>query len=131
MPDFSNAKKGDKVYSLSYGKGKITYIYPLGDLEVMFYDKEGTDFSQSFTKEGKEWENSPCPVLFWEKPIISYPPMPKRKEKRKEIGFAYVLNDQKNHITIGTVYKEKHLLFEGIKHEFPIGKVIINWEENQ
>lgn len=74
--DFSKAKVGDKVFSLLYGWGTITYTnfdctYPI------------TAGRSAYTLDGKFLDLPDSKqVLFWGEPSIVAPPMPPRKVKK-------------------------------------------------
>jgi hypothetical protein len=79
MPNFSNARVGDKVYSLEWGECEIIKIkddsYPI----VVGVDGEVVE---TYTIKGFRLENHTLPSLFWSKPAISDPPPPRRMVKK-------------------------------------------------
>lgn len=64
MAYFSNAKKGDKVYGLIFGKGKIINIFPDSYYSVMVEFKNG--YEVPYTDEGiPGWGNFKKQTLFY------------------------------------------------------------------
>jgi hypothetical protein len=64
MAYFSNAKKGDKVYGLIFGKGKIVNIFPDSYYSVMVEFKNG--YEVPYTDEGiPGWGNFKKQTLFY------------------------------------------------------------------
>ena len=77
MPQFDDAKVGDKVWSVANGWGKITGVdnsdnYPI---EVT-YDNENW---ASYKSDGREFSSEPNPTLFWDEVKIVPPERPKEK----------------------------------------------------
>jgi hypothetical protein len=80
-PTFVDAKVGDKVYSLRYGEGIIEGFYPYDTVRpfrVMF-TKGGC---VAYGIDGRLSKLDITPDLYWAKPEIIAPPMPKRKVKK-------------------------------------------------
>lgn len=82
---FRDAKVGNEVYDICWGKGEIIQIAVLPDdlieIQVMsksdrtvrWYDEDGM-IKEVFAEN---------PTLFWSKPDITPPPRPKRKVKKE------------------------------------------------
>ncbi len=76
MPDFSEAKKGDRVWSSAMGWGYVVRIRPHEDLEVLF---ERCGLMVGYRLDGKVGRYDEFPTLFWDSFPIPDPPRPKRK----------------------------------------------------
>lgn len=74
---FSNAKAGDRVWSMNKGHGVIVKINTYEDypIEVNFC----TGLSDFYTVEGKDYPNDLHPTLFWDEIVFEAPkkPLPK------------------------------------------------------
>lgn len=75
--DFSNARVGDKVYSVAHGEGVITVIELEEDFPIRAKFTGGTS---TFSFSGRLNVGCP-PSLFWGKPEIIAPPKPPRTIK--------------------------------------------------
>jgi hypothetical protein len=106
MPDFSNAKVGDRVYSLLHGWGTIKEIRdpPTTTLFVLF---DTPHLYRAFSQWGGQLEDlescSADPILYWDKPEISDPPPPKKKVKK--VGYAIVYKENGRYVT-GNIYED-------------------------
>lgn len=76
MTTFKDAKVGDKVWSLSYGYGKIDELRRNCDYEIIVKFEK---CRASFTKDGKSFKEQLTQSLFWNEVIIVPPekPLPK------------------------------------------------------
>ena len=75
--DFSKAKNGEKVFSLSFGEVNIVKQIEC-EKRVLIEYKNATYFRQW---DGKVQSSCPVPDLYWSKPTIIAPPAPKRMKK--------------------------------------------------
>ena len=64
---FSNSKVGDKVYTISKGWGEVDEIdnSEMYSITVMFDEHT----RNTYTKEGKEYEEDINPNLFWDEVV--------------------------------------------------------------
>lgn len=74
MPDFRDAKVGDRVWSIRHGWGEIAQIYA-GSFRVR-YDNGATS---GMSVMGAEYLSDTNPTVFWNEFPIPDPPKPKRK----------------------------------------------------
>lgn len=73
VPDFSEAKIGDKVFALDLGWGEVVSLYA-GGLVVEF---EGR-FAQLYLVDGRECEEDINQMLYWDEVKIEPPARPKK-----------------------------------------------------
>ena len=64
---FSNSKVGDKVYTISKGWGVVDEIDNSGMYSITVMFDEHT--RNTYTKEGKEYEEDINPNLFWDEVV--------------------------------------------------------------
>lgn len=83
MAQFSDAKVGDRVWSIKDGWGKIYQIdHPIGFPIAVDFENES---SRVFTTEGKETNDNLNPTLFWDEVKIVPPERPKERCEACEI----------------------------------------------
>ena len=70
--DFSKAKVGDKVWSLSYGEGKITSVADRGAFPIIV-QFEALDHFEDFAIDGTLYEDAINPDLYRTQPTITAP----------------------------------------------------------
>ena len=98
MPDFSNARVGDRVYDIRFGEGKITSVNKSGRNFTITCSFPATAsfpaIDEYYDRNGKWDYRHIGPVLFHAKPEISDPPPPKRKVKRQAWLNIYPANNR-------------------------------------
>ena len=126
---FSEAKVGDRVWSIAKGWGTIeaveqdTKYYPY-PLEVLF-DKEGIG-RIDFMVDGREDEEDERPSLFWDEVYIEAPPAPKQKAKKE--GWINLYKDTDGVFTSLKVYQDKMSALKGAASDV-LDTLKIEWYE--
>jgi hypothetical protein len=128
MPNFSNAKIGDKVYSLLHGEAfivsidKTTYTRPYLNAQIP------TGYTFSFYEDGRAHSLDPC--VFWSKPEISDPPPPKRKIVKSVEKWVLISQDGTINYTFNTEDSANYALRNSTK-TFHIVKLTGTYETEE